>query len=279
MFEEVGAAAGPALTTPRVSRGSAVGDIDNDGGLDLAVNNLDGPPLLARNEGAGRGHWLTVQLRGDPARQCPRDAIGSVVFVTAGGRRVRGEVASGRGQISQSDLRVHVGLGAHGGHGARGAVGQRPDRAVCGPRDRSARRHRSGERCAATTGRPASRDRARSRRSTPLPLSQIRGQVLCPQPGFSFRPPHPTPHPKDSPPSPPPPPNPQTLNPHPRRRCEFVAHPCNLCRRVIRSPALDAVCRPPALPPVDVLVVIPTYNERENLPVLVARSWSTRGSG
>ena len=110
-FEEVGAAAGPAVTTPRVSRGSAVGDFDNDGGIDFVVNTIDGPPLLARNEGSGRGHWLTVQLRGDPARKCPRDAIGSTVFVTAGGMRMRGEVASGRGQASQSDLRVHFGLG------------------------------------------------------------------------------------------------------------------------------------------------------------------------
>ena len=65
---------------------------------------------MARNDGR-RGHWLTLVLRGDPAQKCPRDAIGSVVFVTAGGRRERGEVASGRSQISQSDLRVHVGLG------------------------------------------------------------------------------------------------------------------------------------------------------------------------
>jgi enediyne biosynthesis protein E4 len=108
-FEDVGAAAG-ALTTPQVSRGSAVGDIDDDGGVDVVVNNIDGTPMLAVNEGR-RGHWLTVALRGDPKQKCPRDAIGSVVFVTAGGRRVRGEVASGRGQISQSDLRVHVGLG------------------------------------------------------------------------------------------------------------------------------------------------------------------------
>jgi hypothetical protein len=111
-FEDVGAAAGPALTTPRVARGSAVGDIDNDGGLDFVVNVLDGPPLLARNEGKGRGHWLQVQLVGDPAQKCPRDAIGSVVFVSAGGKRLRREVASGRGQISQSDLRVHFGLGS-----------------------------------------------------------------------------------------------------------------------------------------------------------------------
>ncbi len=110
-FEDVGAAAGAGLTTPRTSRGSAVADIDNDGGLDVVINNIDAPPTLAHNEGSGRGHWVAIRLRGDPAAKCPRDAIGSVVFVTAGGRRMRGEVASGRGQMSQSDLRVHFGLG------------------------------------------------------------------------------------------------------------------------------------------------------------------------
>jgi hypothetical protein len=111
-FEEIGSAGGAGLTTPRVSRGSAVGDLDNDGDLDLVVNNLDDRPTVARNEGGAQaGHWLTVRLIGDPGQKCPRDAIGSVVFVTAGGLRRRGEVASGRGQVSQSDLRVHVGLG------------------------------------------------------------------------------------------------------------------------------------------------------------------------
>ncbi len=111
-FEEIGASAGAALTTPRVSRGSALGDFDNDGGVDIVINNLDSAPTLARNVGGGSaGHWLKVRLIGDPGRKCPRDAIGSVVFVTAGGMRRRGEVASGRSQISQSDLRVHLGLG------------------------------------------------------------------------------------------------------------------------------------------------------------------------
>jgi hypothetical protein len=53
-----------------------------------------------------------VKLIGDPKQKCPRDAIGSVVFCTANGQRMRGEVASGRGYHSQSDLRVHFGLGA-----------------------------------------------------------------------------------------------------------------------------------------------------------------------
>jgi enediyne biosynthesis protein E4 len=112
-FEDLGAAAGEVLAKPRSSRGSAVGDIDNDGGIDIAINNLDDRPTLARNDGGAKaGHWLTIALKGDPARRCPKDAIGSVVFVTAGGVRHRGEVASGRGQVSQSDLRVHIGLGA-----------------------------------------------------------------------------------------------------------------------------------------------------------------------
>jgi hypothetical protein len=111
-FEDIGAAAGEVLGTPRVARGSAVGDLDNDGGIDIVINNLDAPATVARNEGgATAGHWITIKLAGDPARGCPKDAIGSVVFVTAGGVQHRGEVASGRGQVSQSDLRVHVGLG------------------------------------------------------------------------------------------------------------------------------------------------------------------------
>lgn len=112
-FDETGATAGAGLTTPRAARGSAVGDVDNDGALDVLIGVLDGTPALVRNVGgAGTGHWLSVRLVGDPDQRCPRDAVGSVVLVSAGGRRVRGEVASGRGQVSQSDTRVHVGLGA-----------------------------------------------------------------------------------------------------------------------------------------------------------------------
>jgi hypothetical protein len=112
-FVELGRSAGEGFVPPRALRGSAIADLDNDGDLDIVANGFDEGPLVLRNEGGGRaGHWLQVELVGDPARKTPRDAVGTVVYCTAGGVRHRGEVASGRGHLSQSDLRVHFGLGA-----------------------------------------------------------------------------------------------------------------------------------------------------------------------
>ena len=111
-FVDVSGNLGGAFNRPKNSRGAAVGDLFNDGGLDIVLNNLDGRPTVLRNRRVGAaGHWIAVRLIGDPALGTPRDAIGSVVFCEAGGIRQRGEVASGRGYLSQSDLRVHFGLG------------------------------------------------------------------------------------------------------------------------------------------------------------------------
>ena len=113
-FVDVSGSLGTGLTTPKSSRGAAQGDLFNDGDLDIVLNNLDGPPTVLRNRGGSRaGHWVTLKLIGDPARKTPRDAIGAIVFCTSGGVRQRAEVASGRSYISQSDLRVHFGLGAN----------------------------------------------------------------------------------------------------------------------------------------------------------------------
>jgi hypothetical protein len=112
-FSDVTGSLGSGFTEPKSSRGAAVGDLFNDGDLDIVLNNLDGPPTLLRNRGGNRsGHWISLKLIGDPSLKTPRDAIGTVIFCYAGGFRQRGEVSSGRGYISQNDLRVHFGLGS-----------------------------------------------------------------------------------------------------------------------------------------------------------------------
>ena len=108
-FEEVGAKYGPAFTEERVSRGLAVGDIDNDGGLDVVINDLDGAPQVLRNELPGRGNWLIVKLRGAAPNT---DAIGAVVTVKTGATTQKGLVQSGTSYLSQHDMRQHFGLGA-----------------------------------------------------------------------------------------------------------------------------------------------------------------------
>jgi hypothetical protein len=107
-FDEVAAQLGSVLTEPRVSRGLAVGDLDNDGRLDLVINDLDGRPQVLRNELEGAGHWLLVKLVGKGANT---DAIGAVVRVKAGKLSLMRLVQSGTSYLSQDDMRRHFGLG------------------------------------------------------------------------------------------------------------------------------------------------------------------------
>jgi len=91
------------------SRGSATGDLDDDGSLEVVISNIGARPSLLKNFGP-RQHWLIVRLVGTTAN---KDAIGARVFVQAGSRRVSGEVQSGSSYISQNDSRIHLGLGAN----------------------------------------------------------------------------------------------------------------------------------------------------------------------
>jgi hypothetical protein len=108
-FEEVGGKSGAAFTEERVSRGLAIGDLDNDGGVDVVINDLDGAPQVLRNEAAARGNWLIVKLRGAAPNT---DAIGAIVTVKTGAASQRGLVQSGTSYLSQNDMRQHFGLGA-----------------------------------------------------------------------------------------------------------------------------------------------------------------------
>jgi hypothetical protein len=107
-FDEVAAQAGSVLTDERVSRGVVAGDLDNDGRLDVVINDLDGRPQILRNETTPSGNWLGVRLKGTGKNTT---AVGGVVTVRAGTLVQRRLVQSGTSYLSQSDERRHFGLG------------------------------------------------------------------------------------------------------------------------------------------------------------------------
>lgn len=108
-FVNVSHEAGPAFLESRCGRGGAFGDIFNSGRVGVVVNNLNDYPSLLRNQSPSTNSWLLVKLVGTTTN---RAAIGSRVVVTANNRRQVQEVRSGGSFCSQSDLRLHFGLGA-----------------------------------------------------------------------------------------------------------------------------------------------------------------------
>lgn len=108
-FALVPAVEGTGLAEVGVGRGAAFGDLFNDGKIDVVINNLDGVPMLLRNVDADHNHWVELSLVG--GAKSPRDAVGTTVYLTAGGIRQRGDVLSGGSYLSSNDMRVHFGLG------------------------------------------------------------------------------------------------------------------------------------------------------------------------
>jgi len=96
-----------ALTLSLIAR-CAFGDYDNDGDIDVLVLNMNDYPSLLRNDGGNKKNWITIKLLGT---QCNRTAIGARVKVVTGKHAQIDEVHAGTSVMSQSDLRLHFGLG------------------------------------------------------------------------------------------------------------------------------------------------------------------------
>ncbi len=109
-FRDISKLAGTAIQTPQVSRGLAVGDLFNDGHLDLVIENLQGQPMVLRSEGGPANHWISFELQGTKSN---RLALNARLQVTAGTLVQKEEVLSGGSYLSQNDLRLHFGLAQH----------------------------------------------------------------------------------------------------------------------------------------------------------------------
>ena len=108
-FVDISDAAGPGITTPRAGRGSAVGDLWNDGRMSIVVSNMNASPSLLVNQTRSANHWIGIKTVGTKSN---RDGLGAHVTVKAGARTLVDEVRSGTSYASNSDPRVHFGLAA-----------------------------------------------------------------------------------------------------------------------------------------------------------------------
>ena len=106
-FKDAGPESGPAFQRAEAGRGLAVGDLNNDGFMDIVISNLDAQPSIILNPG-GPAHWLLLKLKGTVSN---RDAVGARVTVKTGSLTQIREVKSGGSYQSHSDFRVHFGLG------------------------------------------------------------------------------------------------------------------------------------------------------------------------
>ena len=107
-FNDISAGAGTGITTATSARGLAIGDLSNNGQLAAVISNMNARPSLLVNQVRSGNHWVEFRTVGTKSN---RDGIGARISVKAGARVRVDEVRSGSSYISNSDMRVHFGLG------------------------------------------------------------------------------------------------------------------------------------------------------------------------
>jgi hypothetical protein len=127
-FADISEKSGPGILEKHAARGAAFGDYDNDGRIEILINNQNEPPTLLKQTAPDRSNWIILKLEGAGGQQpqaveagsdvagarpanSNRGAIGAKVQVKTGERIQTQEVRSGGSYLSQSDLRLHFGLG------------------------------------------------------------------------------------------------------------------------------------------------------------------------
>jgi hypothetical protein len=108
-FLDVSAQSGEVFQQKRAARGMAIGDIDNDGRIDVVVTENDGPAWVLHNETPTRNHWITFKLVGVKSN---RDGIGAQIKLTTADGSQYATVTTASSYESSSDKRVHFGLGS-----------------------------------------------------------------------------------------------------------------------------------------------------------------------
>jgi hypothetical protein len=108
-FTGVGPASGPGFASKKASRALAVGDLDNDGDLDIVVSNVGETADVLRNDGGNRSNSILVRTVGARSN---RDGIGARLKLSAGGKTLVRDVKAGSSYLAQNDLRIHFGLGS-----------------------------------------------------------------------------------------------------------------------------------------------------------------------
>ena len=108
-FTDISASGGAAITTAASSRGLAVGDLWNDGRMSAVISNMNAAPSLLVNQIRNSNHWVAIHAVGTKSNH---DGIGARIRVKVAARILVDEVRSGSSYISNSDTRVHFGLGS-----------------------------------------------------------------------------------------------------------------------------------------------------------------------